>query len=405
MTFEQTFYVWNYLPGATRPVVAGRLQWEQPAGPGWFVYGRSYLERGDALPLDPCVLPLRQQAFEFRSLNGYPGVVLDACPDFWGQRVIDRLCGPQAFPAGYLLLNDPGRVGSLAFSRSATEMPQELQSREFSLDELLAAARAVEQDQDIDPELLKALQPGTGGVRPKCTIEHDGALWIAKFASVKDPPGLDMARLEHATMRLARACGINAAETQVIDIHGGRVCLVRRFDRAFATGSVTRIGFISARSLFYADPAFNAQTGSYGRIARWLGQYGGDAGQKQELYRRMVFNCAVRNTDDHELNHGLLQLPSGNCRLSPAYDVLPASKINRINHHALQIGNDHRGTVDNLLAAPEAFALQKEEARDVIEKIEATIQASWRDVCYEAGLDDEALRRLERHFSPLPRTG
>lgn len=183
---SETLFVWIYLPDLVSPVVAGRLQINTTAAGvnvGQFVYGKSYLARGNAISIDPCTLPLRDRPSEFSSLGGYPGAIIDACPDRWGIRVIDRLYGQQVFPSGYLLTNDPGRAGVLAFSRAAEEIPRELASRQFSLADLLGAAEAVEADRTVDPELLQALHPGTGGARPKCNIVEDGSVWIAKFPS------------------------------------------------------------------------------------------------------------------------------------------------------------------------------------------------------------------------------
>jgi len=185
---SEVLYVWAHLPGQGDPVVAGRLEVSRTAaGPvGRFNYGQSYLSRPDAIPLDPLALPLKKGVETFTQLGGYPGVVMDACPDLWGKRVIDRLKGPQVFPRGYLLLNDPGRSGCLSFSTQPDEVPGPLASREFALSELLTAAEAVEADRPVDPELLRALHPGTGGARPKCNLIQDGEVWIAKFPSADD---------------------------------------------------------------------------------------------------------------------------------------------------------------------------------------------------------------------------
>lgn len=404
---SEMLFVWIYLPDSVSPVVAGRLQINTTAASvnvGQFVYGKSYLARANAISIDPCTLPLRDIPSEFSSLGGYPGAIIDACPDRWGIRVIDRLCGQQVFPSGYLLTNDPGRAGALAFSRSAEEMPRELASRQFSLADLLGAAEAVEADRLVDPELLQALHPGTGGARPKCNLVEDGAVWIAKFPSQADDPTISIPRLEHATMRLAKACGVNVAETRLRSVGDREVCLVRRFDRVVSgSGDITRTGFVSARSVFYADPAFAAHgTGSYARLARWLGRYGVPVSQRTEIFRRMVFNCAVRNTDDHDLNHGLVQKKNGDFDLAPAYDIVPALKTNKVSHHVLLIGDDASGTVENLLSNAEAFGLEKSEALEIVKEVEDTALTQWRDIFYECGFGDWELNKLERCFDPLP---
>jgi serine/threonine-protein kinase HipA len=408
---SETLFVWIYLPQAHAPVVAGRLNIARHSTGtiGRFTYGKSYLGRNDSIPIDPVALPLGVTPLECVTLNGLPGSVLDSCPDKWGIKVIDRLDGSKAYPVGYLLMNDPGRAGALAFSTGAAVKPVELQSREFTLPELLSAAEDVEADRDVDPELLKALHPGTGGARPKCNIVDDHGVWIAKFPSINDDGIISIPRLEHATMRLGELCGIRPAETRVERISGKDVCLVKRFDRIVDNSNgdreVYRKSFLSARTVFYADPAFQSVgTGSYGRLARWMQQrYGCSLGHRHELYRRMVFNVAVRNSDDHELNHGLIHRAQENFDLAPAYDVVPVLTGHKIHHHALLIGDNAAGTVENLLSNAKAFELDHADAQAIISDIELIIRNNWRDIFYAAGFGDEEIRKVENNFSPIPR--
>lgn len=403
MMISDTVYVWIYLPQATEPVVAGRLEIEKTAAGtiGHFTYGQSYLAREEAIPLDPVVLPLARGVTELSALSGFPGCVLDSCPDRWGMKVIDRLDGSKAYPIGYLLMNDPGRAGALSFTRSAEGHPRELESRQFSLEQLLAAANAVESNRDVDPELLKALHPGTGGARPKCNVVDQDGVWIAKFPSIQDSTRISIPRLEHATMRLADQCGIRAAETRFEKVGEKDVCLVKRFDRSMDDDQIYRKAFLSARSVFYADPAFaSVGTGSYGRIARWLQRYGQT--EREEVFRRMVFNVAVRNSDDHELNHGLVYAGRGSFNLSPAYDIVPVLTPHQVHHHALLIGDSSAGTVENLLSGIEAFGLNRNDALGIIADIESKIKGCWQEVFYAAGFSDNELRVVEDIFRPIP---
>lgn len=403
MMISDTVYVWIYLPQATEPVVAGRLEIEKTAAGtiGHFTYGQSYLARAEAIPLDPVVLPLARGVTELSALSGFPGCVLDSCPDRWGMKVIDRLDGSKAYPIGYLLMNDPGRAGALSFTRSAEGHPRELESRQFSLEQLLAAANAVESNRDVDPELLKALHPGTGGARPKCNVVDQDGVWIAKFPSIQDSTRISIPRLEHATMRLADQCGIRAAETRFEKVGEKDVCLVKRFDRSMDDDQIYRKAFLSARSVFYADPAFaSVGTGSYGRIARWLQRYGQT--EREEVFRRMVFNVAVRNSDDHELNHGLVYAGRGSFNLSPAYDIVPVLTPHQVHHHALLIGDSSAGTVENLLSGIEAFGLNRNDALGIIADIESKIKGCWQEVFYAAGFGDNELRVVEDIFRPIP---
>jgi serine/threonine-protein kinase HipA len=408
---SDVLFAWIYLPQTHEPVVAGRLDINRysTGTVGQFTYGKSYLGRVDAIPLDPVTLPLGITTANFVTLNGLPGSILDSCPDKWGIKVIDRIEGAKEYPVGYLLMNDPGRAGALAFSTRAGEKPVELRSREFTLAELLDAAEGVEANRHVDPELLKALHPGTGGARPKCNIADDDGVWIAKFPSINDDGIVSIPRLEHATMRLGELCGIRTAMTRIENIGGKDVCFVKRFDRVVDNSSGKREeyrkAFLSARSVFYADPAFQSVgTGSYGRLARWMQQrYGCPSEQRHELYRRMVFNVAVRNSDDHELNHGLVHRAKENFELAPAFDIVPVLTPHKIHHHALLIGDSAAGTIENLLSNANAFGLVQDEAAAIIEDIESVIENNWRDVFYAAGFGDEDFRKIETIFSPIPR--
>jgi len=402
---SETLFVWIYLPDHSSPVVAGKLDLSQtPTGAvGRFVYGRSYIARSEAIPIDPVSLPLKRGEISFTALSGFPGVILDACPDRWGVKVIDRIEGRKQFPQGYILMNDPGRSGCLAFSTSSREAPKELSSREYSLPELLAAAQAVESDLPVDPELLKALHPGTGGARPKCNIVDGNGVWIAKFPSMDDDPSLSIPRLEHAIMTLGQDCGINTAQMKITNVDGKDVCLVRRFDRIVQGDQVYRRGFLSARTVFYADPGYPALvTGSYARLSRWMPRYGCPAEHRREVFRRMVFNCAVRNTDDHELNHGLVHVKGNTFELSPAYDVVPELTSRRVYRHALLIGKSAAGTVENLVGNTEAFGIERDDALSIVAEIEAKVLNKWRDAFYGAGFGDEDLRKVEHLFKVIP---
>ncbi|MDD4928790.1 MAG: HipA domain-containing protein [Gallionella sp.] len=401
-------YVWMFLPGEYRPVVAGRLSLSlTPAGRvGRFVYGKSYLSNKNAIPIDPVALPTHGNIEPFLSLGGYPGAIMDSCPDRWGIKVINRLLGEQPYPDGYILLNDPGRVGCLAFSTSADTPPEELASREFELEDLLRASQLIERNQAVDDELLRALHPGTGGARPKCNITDKEAVWIAKFPSADDPVQISTPRLEHASMTLAKLCGINAAETRLLSVNGSDICLVRRFDRVVKSDGIARLGYLSARTVFNSDPDFQRfKIASYARLSRWLSRFGTSPDGRAELYRRMVFNCSVRNTDDHELNHGLVFDPQCGYVLSPAFDIVPQMVPHRIYHHAMMTGETAAGTFDNMLSACAAFGLEKDQAVQIIYEIQSLIKSHWQDVFYECGCGEEEIRYLERYFSPVPLTG
>ena len=116
----------------------------------------------------------------------------------------------------------------------------------------------------------------------------------------------------------------------------------------------------------------------------------------------MVFNVAIRNSDDHELNHGLIHLKHGDWRLAPAFDIVPTTVFHTVYQHALLIGDSAAGTISNLLSNAEAFGLSKAQAISVIDDVQSLIDNNWLDAFYSAGFGDESIRNIERCFSPIP---
>jgi serine/threonine-protein kinase HipA len=393
-------YVWVYLPGDTRPIVCG-LYTHAPTAAGTpvgtFVYGRSYLANPDRIPLDPVALPLRPATFSTTVLNGVFGAINDAMPDDWGRYVIDKLQGVKEFPVGYMLATLDDSIGNLAFSAASTDAPSSFLP--IGMD-LLPAAREVlmgiEQGQPVPKALEGRLRPNTamGGARPKLTVEHDGRLWLAKFPSSRDDQSLPDAKLEAAMLALGVLCGINTANAQVVL---GDVLLVERFDRAWVDGPEPgwrRDSFLSARTIFNAsarDQTYAA--GGYGRLATELVRYSADPQSDQKaLFRRMVFNVCISNTDDHDRNHGVLADDQpGFYRLSPAYDLLPRQ------HSTLR-------TRENLLADGAKFGLSPTEAEVIVKEVELGVALHWHDCLSAQGLSASAIDRLKSCFGGIPLT-
>ena len=131
-------------------------------------------------------------------------------------------------------------------------------------------------------------------------------------------------------------------------------------------------------------------------------RFGATINERQQLFRRLVFNVVVRNDDDHELNHGLVHLQHDQYALAPAYDIVPNLQPRPVNHHALLIGDASAGTIANLLSISEDFALNKTEALTIIQEIEAQVLNTWQDIFYEAGLGDEDIRKVAPVLRPIP---
>ncbi len=317
--------VFIYLPGESVAVPAGIFTHEGDLQIGTFAYGRKYLERNNALPVDPAALPLGLSPRAVTTNKGLYGAFRDAAPDYWGRLVIaaERKVPPEAFSEmDFLLDANATRVGNLDFRITPNDPEPSLDPPHFNrLEEVLDAASKIEAGEEVSRPRLRLLRQGTsvGGARPKCTIEWQDALWIAKFPARGDT--LNIPRIEYATMKLAGKCGIRIPALRLQPVGETHVLLVRRFDREKHPEGWVRKGFLSSLSLRQWDEA-DRLNWDYGAIASAMRRHT-SLNDIQELFRRMVFNILVRNTDDHPRNHGFLFDASG-VALSPAYDIVPS---------------------------------------------------------------------------------
>lgn len=382
-------FVWVHLPGQAVPVVCGRFTHRRMAGGaavGEFVYGRSYLARADAMAIDPVALPLQPQAFATPHLSGWFSVLLDAGPDAWGQRLIEQLHGPQD-TLGYILRARGQPVGALSFSTAADQHPETLDAPGIgTLERLLDLHRAVETGEAVAEEDRALLLQGTsaGGARPKTTVEHEGALWLAKFPSAQDRPELPpVPVLEAALLSVAASCGIRVPRHCVVQVGAAPVLLVERFDRRrLADGRYARVAYASARTLLWSKPEVQqyAYMGSYSNLAHRMREWERSPKEHiRELYRRIAFNCLVGNTDDHDLNTGFLAGGDGFFELAPAFDLTCRPRTPRM-FLAMGFGRDGAAlTLENLLSEPEAFGYETSEAGDLIRAMWDTIRADFTE--------------------------
>ena len=406
---EREAYVYIQLPGALEPVPAALLRVRTlPDGTriGRFRYGDRYLERTEAVALDPFRLPLAKDVFEFTQLGGIPGAVRDAAPDAWGRRVIEHKL--ERDPADlqeidYLLHGPQDGAGYLSFGLKAEPpAPKRTYNRTHRLGDLIAAAQAIEEGERVAAHLLEQLEPGTsmGGARPKTTIEDDHCLWLGKFPSRDDR--FNLQRVEFATLDLARRCGLNVSAARLQSVGTSDVLMLKRFDREHTNGGYLRFGLVSGLTVLdCGDSHLDRDRWSYPLLAenlrRWSEKPAADCA---ELFRRMIFNAAVTNNDDHPRNHALLRRQKG-WRLSPAYDLVPAPVISLERRDlALTVGRHGRtASIYNLVSQAGRFGLAEEEARQEIEGIVLVVR-QWRDSFLACGVSAEDIEYIAPAILP-----
>ena len=313
---------------AVQPLPAGLLKLVRQGvvESGEFAYGRRYLQRPDACALHPDRLPLQAPAFvlppqRLRDGGALPLTLRDALPDSWGRRVLEARQGGPVDDIDALLLTNDDRVGAMVFATGLPLRPCDPPATVHRLEALAQASRQLEEGGELAPALRDLLGGGSlGGARPKATFFHEGRRHIAKFASRADD--CDMEIVEAATLDLAGACGIETAGHLLQPLARGHALLVRRFDRDGAAGRERRLHYLSCSAVL--DVPYASNGGSYVAFAQALRRLSVRTGADlAELFRRLVFNLAVGNSDDHVKNHGMLFDRTGRGWLAPAFDLVP----------------------------------------------------------------------------------
>jgi serine/threonine-protein kinase HipA len=382
MTSPSDVYVWAWLPGATSPVVAGRIR---PYGKQYqFAYGESYLARLEAISLFTPELPLQSGWISPPEGLEMAGCLWDSSPDSWGQRVIiARLTGLLGAAADeitlekttFLLESGSNRIGGLDFQASATEyVPR---AKTATLDELHLAADAL-QSGELHTDLARALVDGTavGGARPKVLIIDSNVEFIAKFSTSADP--YQVVKAEAVGMELARRVGIDAPNSRVVSSLGRDVLLIERFDRP----GIGRRMMVSGLTLLGFGDFLGARYSSYPEIfdvLQKMAKSGKNLGRT--LFERIVFNIAIGNTDDHARNHAAFW-DGHHLELTPAYDLCPQLRSGWEANQAMDINRSggRSSRFDTCVKAASEYGLTSVEARDIVDHQVTTIRENWVEV-------------------------
>ena len=382
----------------SEPLVAGDLRLLPGLKGSVFEYSEAFLANPGAIALDPIALPLRPGGIVTPRDGAFlvPDAFSDAGPDAWGRAVLDRMANlERSSEFDYLLAAGPNRIGALGFSADAAR-PETLAAR---IDELADIERAIDQVRrklPIDERYRSLLAHGTsaGGMRPKTFVEKDGHPWIAKF-NARDED-VDAVSMEYAGLSLAAKCGIDVPPIHKHQFDDRRIALlVRRFDREpLHGGGYGRIPFISARTLLrgYGRENQGAVPSEYSYVEladvrRLVGDEATLAADLRELFRRMVFNILVDNTDDHERNHGFLY--DRGWRLAPAFDI--SSQTTGLGYQAMIVGAEDTGaTLVNALSECGRFGLTREDAAELVAGLVAATEIL-EGVYREAGVDPDRI--------------
>ncbi len=414
---NKTIYVyadWLELGGS---MLMGTLAAEHSRGKEIFSfeYTGEWLSQNRSLILDPNLYFFGGKQYNSEDKPNF-GLFLDSSPDRWGRVLMRRREAimarkenrkPQSlFESDYLLgVFDEHRMGGLRFKTDPEEdflsAEKELASPPWtSLRELEYASLQLEKEEhdDVDEELkwLNMLMvPGSslGGARPKASVKGpEGNLWIAKFPSGND--ARNIGAWEMVAWRIASNAGISVAPAMVRQFSSKHHTFMnQRFDR----NKEQRIHFASAMTLLGYNDGTDYKDGvSYIELAEFLMQNGSNVDEDlKELWRRIVLNICIRNTDDHLRNHGFLLTPEG-WTLSPIYDVNPFPEGTGLT---LNISEDDNSLdLDLAKSVMHYFRLKKAEAEAIIDQVKAAV-SDWQKFANDLGISRREQESMEPAFT------
>lgn len=401
----EKLYVFVYLPGETTAVPAGIFSYDSYEQIGYFQYGRQYIAQHH-YPISPD-LPICKEEMVTTRFNGLFVTFRDNLPDSWGRSVFSVLNGSSWKKVGYfglLTTGGSGRIGNLDF-RPASDSPEPDAVFDFdNLEVIIQEFDQIIENFKLTPErkqLIANVISSIGGMRAKCTIRMGDSLWIAKVPERRDD--YDVIKVEAAMMHLASNASITVPRVEVKKVGDRHVYLIERFDRQFdqSKNGFIRKGYVSALSLFgeHEDVPFYFGYPDFADILRKHGDITGC----HELFKRMLFNIAIKNLDDHARNHGFLW-SGDDLKLSPVFDLTPTETSKNAQwasydfYLAVQVGKQGwLATLENALSECERFGLTRSDALGHAEEVAAVV-SNWREVFDYYAVEDKVFRRFEVTF-------
>ena len=366
---------------------------------GEYAYGTQYLASPAAIPLNNEHMPLTNSAillFERRLRDGgaLPLTFRDALPDSWGRRVLEAQYSRTLDDIDALLMTNADRVGAVVFSESLPIEIDQAENNLLELEEMSDAVKRLELGMDISPEMRRLLLRGgtLGGARPKATFIHENRRWIAKFPAIADDHDVEL--LEICLLKLAELCGIEVSPSRLESIQSGHVILISRFDRVGNIDNERRIHYLSASALL--NVPYESNGGSYVEFAQVIRKISvNPAHDLDQLYRRMIFNLIVDNTDDHVKNHGMLHVSNGQYRLAPAFDIV--MQLQNLGYQELAIiaGNNVSSIRLAIEAAP-YFGFKKEDAENIIHSTQEIAHRELMAIAEHFGANAALKQRIKR---------
>jgi serine/threonine-protein kinase HipA len=413
---QKAIQVCAHWAGIADPLVMGTLYATEARGKEVFSfeYDPAWLQSDHRREIDPRLQLYTGPQYPAGDHPNF-GLFLDSSPDRWGRVLMQRREAQQARQEGrdvaplresdYLLgVYDGHRMGGLRFriatgpfldDNAAMASPPWARLRELENASLQLEKEGAEEDPEYNKWLNVLIAPGSslGGARPKASIlDEDGHLWIAKFPSRKDER--DMGMWEYTVHQLALAAGIESAPAKVHRFSGDyHTFLTKRFDRA---ENRERIHFSSAMTMLGRKDGDGADDGvSYLDLAEFLIRYGAHPDRDlEQLWRRIVFNMCISNTDDHLRNHGFLLLKKG-WTLSPAYDMNPVATGEGLSLNVSK--TDNAQNLDLAREVSPIFRVSGSKMEEIITTVIRSVR-NWKDAASRFNIPSRDIDLMKRAF-------
>lgn len=364
---------------------------------GEYAYGIRYLVAENAIALNPDFMPLQDAPMviperRLRDGGALPLTFRDALPDSWGRLVLEAQHGKTLNDVDALLLTNTDRVGAMAFSEDLPIESNQPESTLIELNEMSEAVRRLELSMEVTPDMRRLLQHGgtLGGARPKATLIHENKRWIAKFPALGDDHDVEL--LEFCILKLAHMCGIEVSPSRLEKINHGHALLLLRFDRTGLIDKELRTHYLSASALL--NVPYESSGGSYIELAQLIRRISiHPKDDLAQLFRRLIFNLTIDNTDDHVKNHGMLHVNHGQFKLAPAFDLV--MQLTNMGYQELAIipGN-HDSTIRIAKQAAPHFGLSTQEAEHIIQSTYSTVNENLINLIKENGGNTNLLERV-----------
>jgi len=415
-------------------------------GPGaryaTFQYDPAFVRSG--IEIAPVQMPLRAQPYSFPGLpqdafSGLPGLLADSLPDRWGTALVNAWLASQGREQSSFdvvqRLCYVGTRGMGALEFEPAHEPAVSARADLQIDALVRLASEVlaeraefvaELSENPDEEAMKeilAVGSSAGGARPKAIIAYNETTgqvrsgqvllgegfrhWLLKFDGVSragdhgltDPQG--WGAVEYAYSKLARAAGIEMTECRLLEEHGRRHFMTRRFDRPNDGGKLHAQTVGALEHVSYNEPG----TYSYEQLLLLIRRLGLGTPVAEQQFRRMVFNILARNQDDHVKNVAFLMDREGAWSLAPAYDVIWAWKPGNpwLGSHQMSVNGKRDGfSVADLRAVAAVASLPRGRAETILAEVGEAV-AGWPRVAEEVGVDEPMVEQIARsHRLKLP---